>query len=160
MTTIFCRKLALFLLLGAPLLSASTQTKISDWPKGHGSVLSGEQAKALSKQCSRPSLTGIQTSWQPTTRQIARLELQLDRYLRQDYPAVRQQIGQRYFQYAGLTRKQHRFIYINVIDEYAQNNPDWRHTAMIMCDGGEHFWGVEYDPSTEKFSAIVFNSGL
>lgn len=152
--------LALLLLMTTQLTFAFQQTKVPPWPVGHGSVLPVSQAKALSKQCSRPSLSGIQTSWHPSARQIAKLELGLDQYLRQHYPALRQQIGQYYFQYAGLVRQQRRFIYINAIDEYAQNNPDWRHTAMIMCDGGERFWGLEYDLATGKFSAMTFNSSL
>lgn len=160
MTSIAHLILLLPLLTSAPQNMSSQAVGMPIWPVAHSSVLTGKQAIALSKQCSRTSPADVRASWKPSASQIAKMEQQLDNYLRQHYPAIRQQIHQSYFQYAGLIRKQHRFIYINVIDEYAQNSPDWRHTAMIICDGGDRFWGLEYDPATEKFSEMKFNSSL
>ena len=127
---------------------------------GHSVALKGKQAIALSKQCSRPSPEGILGSWNPSTQQIRQMEQNLVQYLREHYPAMYQQLDQVYFQYAGLIRKQGRFIYINALDAYAGSNPDWRRLALIVCDGGAQFWGLEYDPVTEKFSAMYFNLGL
>lgn len=160
MTSIAQLILLLSLLASNPQDTSNQAVSMPIWPVGHSSILSGKQAIALSKQCSRPAPSDVRASWNPSAKQISRMEQQLDSYLRQHFPAIRQQVQHQYFQYAGLIRKQRRFIYINAIDEYVQNNPDWRHTAMIICDGGNRFWGLEYDPATEKFSAMTFNSSL
>ncbi|WP_395011440.1 hypothetical protein, partial [Undibacterium sp.] len=104
---------------------ASAQTKTSDkpayqpaWPHAHGSVLYGEQAKTLSKQCSRPPLKNIKGAWIPSANQITLMEQQLDQYLGKHQPAIRKNIGQLYFQYAGLIRNKKKFIYINTLDHY------------------------------------------
>lgn len=147
--------------------SASAQTKgieksnvFPTWPHAHGSLLYGEQARTLAKQCSRPPLKNIKGHWAPSSDQLAKLEQQLDQYLATKFPAIRKNIGQLYFQYAGLIRHKKKIIYINTLDHYTQTNPDWRHTAMIVCDGGDTFWGLEYDPTTEEFSEMTFNSSL
>ncbi len=147
--------------------SASAQNKSGEksnsmpaWPHAHGSLLYGEQARTLAKQCSRPPLTNIKGHWVPSSNQLSKLEKQLDQYLSAKYPEIRKNIGQLYFQYAGLIRNKKKIIYINTIDHYTQTNPDWRHTAMIVCDGGDMFWGLEYDPNTEEFSEMSFNTSL
>ncbi|MBC3833122.1 hypothetical protein H8K33_16560 [Undibacterium amnicola] len=127
------------------------------WPSGHSSVLKGEQALTLGRQCSRPSVQGVDSSWTPSPQIILRLELKLNEYLSKHYPKIRQQIQQVYFQYAGLKGNKRKIIYINAIDQHAQNNPDWRKNALVICDGGEVFWGTEFDPVTERFSPIHFN---
>lgn len=154
--------LILLLLLGIQVHTQASETVVSATTNrsGHSSVLTGKQAIALSKQCSRPAPEGVIGSWKPSPKQIRRLEEHLHQYLREHYPAIYQRIHQHYFQFAGLSRKQGRFIYINALDEYAHNNPDWRHSAFIVCDGGDQFWGLEYEPITEKFSAMHFNLGL
>jgi hypothetical protein len=146
---------------------AFAQNKTSDkpayqpvWPQAHGIVLLGDQATSLIKQCSRPALKNTKGMWIPSANQIALMEQRLDLYLGKHYPAIRKNIGQLYFQYAGLIRNKKKFIYINTLDQHAQANPDWRHTAMIICDGGDTFWGLEYDPVTHQFSEMTFNSSM
>ena len=146
---------------------ALAQNKTSDkpayqpaWPHAHGIVLLGDQATSLIKQCSRPALKNIKRTWIPSANQIALMEQQLDLYLGKHYPAIRKNIGQLYFQYAGLISNKKKFIYINTLDQHAQANPDWRHTAMIICDGGDTFWGLEYDPAKAEFADMTFNTGL
>jgi len=163
----FLRKLLMLSFALIFYTSASAQSKGTEktstmpaWPHAHGSLLYGEQARTLAKQCSRPPLTNIKGHWVPSTNQLSKLEKQLDQYLSAKHPEIRKNIGQLYFQYAGLIRHKRKIIYINTIDHYTQTNPDWRHTAMIVCDGGDMFWGLEYDPNTEEFSEMSFNSSL
>jgi hypothetical protein len=146
---------------------ASAQKKTTDkpayqpaWPHAHGIVLQGDQATSLIKQCSRPALKNIKGTWIPSANQIALMEQQLDKYLGKHHPSIRKNIGQLYFQYAGLIRNKKKIIYINTLDQHAQANPDWRHTAMIICDGGDTFWGLEYDPMTHQFSEMTFNTSM
>jgi len=84
---------------------------------------------------------------------------------------------QYYRQYAGLTyRNGRRTIYINGFSvgwpaELSQRvaehedaaphplaNPDWwRFTAATVCDGGEFFFGAEYDPLSKRVLSFQFN---
>ncbi|MBR7800361.1 hypothetical protein [Undibacterium fentianense] len=141
-------------------MSTSAHQAFPVWPENHSVVLPNNQASTLTKQCSRPSLKHITGSWQPKQSEIRIMEQQLDRFLQTHYPTLRQQVTQQYFQYAGLIRKGHRIIYINAVDDYVQNNPEWGRIAMIICDGGKKFWGLEYDPAQRKFSNMQFNSGI
>jgi hypothetical protein len=73
-------------------------------------------------------------------------------------------------QYAGFIISGRKIIYVNafpkgMIEEEARLLPgrpefDWRHQAMRVCDGGHRFFGVEYDPATEKFSHFLFNGAI
>ena len=39
-------------------------------------------------------------------------------------------------------------------------DPDeWRHPAIMICDGGDDYWGLEYDPATKTYSQLAFNGG-
>ena len=33
----------------------------------------------------------------------------------------------------------------------------WRGVATMVCDGGEYYFGVEYDPETHRFRNFSFN---
>jgi hypothetical protein len=85
---------------------------------------------------------------------------------------------QYYRQYAGLVYPNgRRTIYVNGLaagwpgelsqrvaqhDDTASHpfaNPDWwRFVAAHVCDGGAHFFGAEYDPSSKRVLSFQFNS--
>jgi hypothetical protein len=85
---------------------------------------------------------------------------------------------QYYRQYAGLRyRDGRRTIYINglaagwpselsqrvaqseAVDSHPFAKPDWwRFIAAHVCDGGEFFFGAEYDPLSKRVLSFQFNS--
>jgi hypothetical protein len=84
---------------------------------------------------------------------------------------------QYYRQYAGLTYPDgRRTVYINAMpvgypEGFSQRaaerptmrnhpltKPDWwRRVVPHICDGGEYFWGAEYDPLTSRVLSLQFN---
>lgn len=66
------------------------------------------------------------------------------------------------FQYLGVVIKDKKYIYINAfpandIARYKEHNYDLSLTAVVVCDGGAHYWGVLFDPETKQFSLLSFN---
>jgi hypothetical protein len=139
------------------------------WSAETRTVLTGEAARALARQCSRISPEPVEDVWTPSDAEIARLEddliLRVARELeaRGENPSP----GGYYRQYAGFVIAGQRIIYVNGVDESAierapnASRPfDWRTQAVQICDGGAITFGVEYDPATGQFSNFAFNGSV
>ena len=123
-------------------------------------LLPREQAATVVQQCSR-AVPRISGTWQPTERQIHQLEE--DFKTLEGHPAeaccspgVRLENPLRsHRQYAGVIRDGRRLIYVNAFPEPAP--PNWRSSPVVVCDGGEGYWGALYDPVLRTFSQLAFN---
>ena len=96
--------------------------------------------------------------------------------------SLRPHAGDYYRQYAGVIVGGRRIIYVNgfhktqvaetrtFLTEHRndsaalRNFPSafrdsdyWRGVATMVCDGGEYYFGVEYDPETHRFRNFSFN---
>jgi hypothetical protein len=130
---------------------------------------------ATMKQCSRdtPHATG---AWTPTTAQLLELESQLPQLATlATQQGISPSIGDRtasFRQYLGVIVDGHRFIYVNAavpkekpakvahIASKSTGTPfqaEAEPEPIIVCDGGNHFWGVLYDPETQQFSQLKTN---
>ena len=141
----------------------------------HAALLDAAQAEGTVSQCSRDS-PAIEGSWTPSAADVAHLEA--------DLPAIegqeRQSVGRPdprpmvrvgdvdlfYRQYVGVVVGGRRLIYVNSFplsqfEHWPEGTPlpDWRHEPLLVCDGGEGFWGVLYDPEARTFSGLAFNGG-
>ena len=86
------------------------------------------------------------------------LEQRLPDFLRQMQPQLKLQ--QYYRQYVGVIAGGKKLIYLNafISGGLAVNpNKDWKTTAIIVCDGGDGFWGVEFDPADNAFHHYASN---
>ncbi|HEX2593923.1 MAG TPA: hypothetical protein VHL34_20655, partial [Rhizomicrobium sp.] len=71
-------------------------------------------------------------------------------------------------QYTGFVLSGKKVIYVNALLKRSVENPslpqeywsDWRHHADVVCDGGDLFFGVEYDPAAKTFARFAFNGSL
>lgn len=138
-----------------------------------------EQAPVMFAQCSRPAPREKEGPfWSPSPAQIEELEKELPAYLRQQGHAEEADgLARSLRQYVGFVRAGRKLIYLNVFPvsllesekeacretrevkakEFCE--PDhWRHAAVLVCDGGADFWGLEYDPESKAFSALEFNA--
>lgn len=128
---------------------------------------------ATMKQCSRatPNATA---AWTPTTAQLPELESQLSQLgtlaARQGISRAIADPSTSFRQYLGVIVDGHRFIYVNAVlprERTAKVPPAAGHITgplsqhetkpIIVCDGGNYFWGVLYDPETRKFSQLESN---
>lgn len=139
---------------------------------GHTVVLKGMTGRSLFQQCSRSSPTGREGYWDPTAPNIKQIEVALPGYLSQQKLPTgtsAKYLSGYYFQCVGFIRKKHHIVYLNafspsVKDSMAHDTiPDkkrpfnWKIDPVSVCDGGDSFYGIEYDVETKKFSNLSFN---
>ena len=130
-------------------------------------------------QCSRPA-PQEKEFWLPFPAQVEELEKELPAFLRQQGHA-KEADGLSGFlrQYVGFIRAGRKLIYLNAFPVYlveadqkmCRERPElipaefcdpnfWRHHTYLVCDGGDDFWGLEYDPESKAFSTLKLNGGF
>jgi hypothetical protein len=124
-----------------------------------GVVLPPEAAKAILCPCSRSTPGLGEVYFHPTSAQIKELESKLTEYVRahshQEAPDQWKHLPSFVRQYLGVTRSGRSFIYVNLA--LPDKRADWRSHAVVVCDGGPNFFGVEYDLNRGSFHHIGFN---
>jgi hypothetical protein len=150
------RLIILSFLLWLPNTALGTDSNI------HYTILEGEKAKLVSGQCSRENPPKIDEIWVPDLNTILRLESQLKviEALTPELCCLANvkitDVFKYYRQYVGIVSNGKRLIYINA---FLLNKPpkDWKTEPVIVCDGGEGFWGAVFDPQSGEFSALSIN---
>lgn len=128
-----------------------------------GVVLPKKLALDALNQCSRPtprpSPDGEKGIWEPSAREIERLERSLSDYVAAHAPTLPSSLAVRLSQYKrqyiGLYQKEKKIIYVNLF--LWDPGGDWRTQAVVVCNGGATFWGIEFDLSTGAFSNLFTN---
>jgi hypothetical protein len=119
----------------------------------HCAILPVSQGPALIKQCSRGSPTNVTGFWSPSPDQIVAIEKLLPALLSKSGHKL--ELSDSYRQYVGVTSNGKKLIYLNSFpkDAFAGSSEhvDWRTQAVVACDGGPAFWGVEFDPADNTF---------
>jgi hypothetical protein len=121
-------------------------------------------------QCSRASAGPASRYWTPTPQDIAQLEGQLPTYLRANahQPDQWRTLSEHLRQYLGVERAGRKQIYVNFLGVQAFSlirrphkkaaiERAWRSTALVICDGGPDYFGVEYDVGARMFTRVDFN---
>ena len=150
--------------LHGALLTLSCATAIAGCAGDvRSAVLGPEQAEVVAEQCSRPNPPRYESTWLPALQDIQQLE--------QDLPALNALVpagggvqvgnaaaaGGYYRQYYGIVVHGRRLIYVNAFVESMYKSTDWKHYAIVVCDGGAGAWGALYDPASRDFSGFAFN---
>ncbi|WP_129794070.1 hypothetical protein [Sphingosinicella sp. CPCC 101087] len=128
-------------------------------------ILPGSETTEMLRQCSRAAPAAGEATWTPSAADISALEAALPRALArqrrgdgQDWSGAPR--GWRR-QYTGLVRDGRRYIYGNFFPAHTSSRapePErWRQEAMMVCDGGPSFFGVEYDVEAGRFTHFGFN---
>jgi hypothetical protein len=148
----------------------------------HAAVLPLGVGKRALDQCGRSTPWAIRY-WTPSAEVVAALEQRLPSFLDSiavRRPAMRDAVRERryYRQYVGIVRwNGARRVYINGFDrryiqilndarsDYPQTtaNPSadtfrWRVSPVSVCDGGQMFFGLEYNPVTQTFERFRTNA--
>ena len=122
-------------------------------------ILPPAEAAAVIKQCSRNSPREATSFWTPSAAEVAAIEERLPKLLRASGRAIK--LSGSYRQYVGVVWRGKKLIYVNAFPEVVlslgRDTPDWRKKAVTVCDGGDVFWGVEYDPASGTFHRLKFN---
>jgi hypothetical protein len=152
-----------------PPPGAAQEQVASLWTADTRTILTGDAARTLARQCSRISPGPVEDIWTPTDAEVEAIEDELILLVAREMEEAGESPspGGYYRQYAGFVIGGHRAIYVNGVDESAverEPNPahpfDWRTQAVQICDGGTITFGVEYDPATRQFSNFAFNGSV
>ena len=156
---------------GRPAAPAPTADPL---PPGTYFVLPASQAEAAGAQCSRLA-PEVEAGWAMTDADAQAVERRLHELV--DEPPVdtnpvraaaasRIDLDTSVRQYVGVVVGGRRVIYVNafpqdMLDRDADMPSDHRLHAdrrvAVVCDGGDSFWGVVFDPATGAFSGLDFN---
>jgi hypothetical protein len=64
-------------------------------------------------------------------------------------------------QYAGVVSGGRRLVYVNLFHEsflqFAGPDVRWTSQPVVVCDGGDSFWGLSFDVDAKTFSPPSFN---
>jgi hypothetical protein len=124
-------------------------------------MLPPEKGAALFKQCSRYTPVGVEKFWKPRPPQIAKLEKLLEPFLKSTPTSslVDPSLTNFHRQYIGFDRKGKHYIYGNF---YPANlgEKDEATQPIVVCDGGNSFWGVVYAVEAKTFQELLFNGSL
>lgn len=101
----------------------------------------------------------ILTGWEPTADDIAALEAALPGFLKtapQAKPDLWERLPTYKRQYAGfIDATGHTFILVNAFCD--ASFADWQSEPVLVLDGGDCFFQVDYDPATGLFSRLMIN---
>ena len=117
------------------------------------SILSESGAKKIAEFYRRPP-TDITGYWMPTDREVGVAEARLAEY----FAGKRRLSGRApkdYFrQYGGIIVGGERRLYISFLERtiLRDHPPGIRREPIIVHDGGDGFWRVDFDPRTRTFS--------
>src|SRR5690349_4061518 len=107
-------------------------------------ILPASEGPALLKQCSRATPQNVTNYWTPSASQIAELEKRIPEFLHKS--GFKRQFSKFNCQYVGIIVRGKQLIYLNAFPRsMIEEAKDWRTQALIICDGGEAFWGVVFD---------------
>src|SRR5262249_34358175 len=129
-------------------------------------ILAGDQAMALSHQCSRASPGPVSGQWTPSNDDLEQLEKPLESVLTGQLVISGSTAAPAdyYRQSAGYIINGRRVIYVNGVNRSVVNDDanathpiDWRTQAISICDGGTLTFGAEYDEDTRQLSKFAFN---
>ncbi len=99
--------------------------------------------------------------WLPSEPDVLKLEAKLPGYLSelaQRAPSARLEEFTR--QYVGVVSNGRRLIYGSFLhnsEGIDSSDQSWRTEAVIVCDGGDWFWGISFDPETQTFDQPQYN---
>ncbi|AHM62935.1 hypothetical protein D770_23450 [Flammeovirgaceae bacterium 311] len=130
-------------------------------------ALSSDVAPDILKQCSRSVPGNVESYFDLKDVDIQRLESDFRKVLSVNpdgccYPGKIGNLKKYGYQYAGLVINNRRYIYINAFyldskEDLERFHKDWKTLPVIVCDGGESYWGALYDIENGSFSQLYMN---
>lgn len=98
--------------------------------------------------------------WTPEKGQLVDLETRLPGYLRAKAPpgsGPRKDLASYRRQYVGIERDGRSYIFVNAFCE--TNRRDWTRKPIVVEDGGDCYFQVEFDPDRRRFERLVIQKG-
>jgi len=125
-------------------------------------VLEPSLTNEVLHQCSRATPERFTGTWRPTAADARRLDEDLGKLNNvvaklccMPGNVVHPELFFR--QYIGLEIDGQRFIYVNAFEDSTAKSIDWHRVPVVVCDGGDGFWGALYNPRTRSFTDLAVN---
>ena len=125
-----------------------------------GIIFSKERTEGFA---SKLPVTGELTPpfWTPRIEQVRALEKVLPEFVNKNIPKNRKPIGtiSKYKrQYFGITKKGKEQIYVNAFcEQYWSQEKDWQSRFVFVLGGGNCYFQILFDPTTNEFTNFVIN---
>ena len=115
--------------------------------------------KAGFRNCSRPTPQGITSFWQVAPSDVEKIDEALMHHLERTGLAKKMRASPSAYgrQYLGYNRGERRFVYVNA---FLRSSGDAKSTYVRWCDGGNQFWGIEYDMQQKTFTDFEIDGVL
>ena len=153
--------LARLLILVAFFGSIMASSSATDLPD-QAAILPTSEGPKIIEQCSRADPTDVSGFWSPAVADVATLERRLPQLLRTSGHKI--DLSKSHRQYIGIVSRGKKLIYLNAFSDTIFTAPEyrtsWKRRAIVVCDGGDVFWGVEFDPAANRFAHLEFNGGI
>lgn len=149
------------------VLVTSAYAQDNSYKPKYATILDSSKGVRLLKQCVRWSPKRVSKYWTPTQEDIEILEKEFLKV--KDIEATAcciingsiRTLDNFGFQYFGVTIKKKKYLYINAFhvanDAAFSSYSDWKTDPIVMCDGGDYFWGVLFDLDKLKFTDLAIN---
>ena len=98
-----------------------------------------------------------QADWTPSEEQISKAEPDILKYIEQSNPRIFQNLNKYRCQYWGITVEGRKRIYCNFFRLTWDERFSWRTEPVIVFDGGDSYFQLEYDIETEKCLNFMVN---
>lgn len=131
-------------------------------------ILSSETGEKMLNQCSRTTPEKVEKYFELINEDIVLLQNNFKKILSISstgccfngwkIPKLKDYV----FQYIGVIINNHKYIYINAFivegeDDFTSWYKDWKIAPIIVCDGGDGFWGALFDLEKKSFSQLSVN---
>ena len=94
------------------------------------------------------------TTWTPLEKDIAKAMPAIKAFLVKQAPAIATKLTQYQCQYFGVIVDGKRLIYCNFFHR-GKLDRNWKSEPVLVCDGGDYFFQLEYD--TESGQCLKFS---
>ena len=141
------------------ILNFCVQAQNNQYTPRHSVILDMSYGEQTLNQCSRGTPANISGYWTPSAEDIKHLELNFLRVtkLKARGNKTISSLDNFVIQYIGVLRDKKKFIYINAFYLVDPITEKWQTRPIVICDGGDYFWGVLFNPKTSQFLQLEFN---
>jgi len=134
----------------------------------YNTIISSNKGADMLKQCSRAAPGEVDSFFTLTSNDVQKLENNFKKILNiraKDCCLLNgmiKNIENYCFQYVGFVINNKKYIYVNALKMESEEDlktiyKDWKTSPIIICDGGDSFWGIIYDLETGLFTQLSIN---
>ena len=151
------KTLATVLLSGVLISSCAPAPQASELVPSYITVLPVKAGAEVLNQCSRSTIQNPDSFWVPTSDEVNAIEQELPQYLSRSGGRQPSSPLDEYFrQYIGVVAQKQRLVYINFFRR-SDSDESWQTEPVIVCDGGDSYWGIVYNVDQKTFERPEFN---